>query len=104
MQAKQKGKRTKLRAGRDLKEISRDQAFLDSGALGGNFVRPGFAEKLKDKGFKIEKLDSFCSIATIDGINNLNVHSVINFKIICIDELGIKSNIDIKAHIVKYKV
>ena len=81
MQVRQKGKRIKLRAGRDLKELNRDQAFLDSGALGGNFISPEFAEKLKDKGFKIEKLDSLCSIATPDGINNLNAHSVINFKI-----------------------
>jgi hypothetical protein len=103
LQASQKGKRNKLRTGRNLKELSRDQAFLDSGALGGNFISPDFAEKLKDKGFKIEKLDSFCSIATPDGINNLKAHSVINFKIICIDELGIKNNIDIKAHIVNIK-
>jgi hypothetical protein len=54
LQARQKGKRIKLRAERELKELSRDQAFLDSGALGGNFVNPDFAEKLKDKGFKIE--------------------------------------------------
>ncbi len=40
LQARQKGKRIKLRAGRELKELSRDQAFLDSGALGGNFVNP----------------------------------------------------------------
>ncbi len=71
LQARQKGKKIKLRAGRDLKELSRDQAFLDSGALGGNFVSPDFTDKLKDKGFKIEKLDSLCSIATPDCINNL---------------------------------
>jgi len=51
LQARQKEKRIKLRAGRDLKELSRDQAFLDFGALGGNFINPDFAEKLKDKGF-----------------------------------------------------
>ena len=44
LQAKQKGKRTKLRAGRDLKALSRDQAFLDYGAQRGNLISPGFAE------------------------------------------------------------
>ncbi len=36
-------------------------------------------------------------------INNLKADSIINFKIICIDELGIRNNIDIKAHIVNIK-
>jgi hypothetical protein len=40
----QKGERIKLRAGRDLKELSRDQAFLDYGAQRGNLISPGFAE------------------------------------------------------------
>ena len=36
-------------------------------------------------------------------INNLKADSIINFKIICINELGIGNNIDIKAHIVNIK-
>ena len=83
-----------------MKEISRAKAFLDSGALGGNFLSPGFAEKLRLKGFKIEKLGNLCSIGTPDGEHNLSSHSFINFPIICIDELGIKIKINIKAHIV----
>jgi hypothetical protein len=54
IQANQKGRRAKLRAIRDVKEISRAKAFLDFGALGGNFVSPGFAEDLKLKGFIIK--------------------------------------------------
>ncbi len=54
IQGNQKGKRAKLRAIRVVKEISRAKAFLDSGALGGNFLSPGFAEELRLKGFKIE--------------------------------------------------
>ena len=103
IQANQKGKRAKLRAIRAVKEISRAKAFLDSGALGGNFVSPGFAEDLRLKGFKIEKLDSLCSIGTPDGEHNLSSHSFINFPIICIDESGIKLKINIKAHIVNIK-
>ena len=57
----------KLRAERNPKE-SRDQALLDSGALGGNFASLKFAEELKNKGYIIEKLDSSCSIGTQTGI------------------------------------
>ena len=103
IQGNQKGKRAKLRAIRAVKEISRAKAFLDSGALGGNFISPEFAEELKLKGFKIEKLVSLCSIGTPDGDHNLSSHAFMNFPIICIDEFGIKSKIDIKAHIVKIK-
>ncbi len=98
IQGNQKGKRAKLRAIRAVKEISRAKAFLDSGALGGNFISPEFAEELKLKGFKTEKLDSLCSVGTPDGEHNLSSHSFINFPIICIDEFGIKNEINIKAH------
>ena len=103
IQGNQKGKRAKLRAIRAVKEISRAKAFLDSGALGGNFVSPGFAEDLRLKGFKIEKLDCLCNIGTPDGEHNLSSHSFVNFPIICIDESGIKLKINIKAHIVNRK-
>jgi hypothetical protein len=92
----------KLRAGRDPKE-SRDQAFLDSGALGGNFASLKFAEELKDKGYIIEKLDSSCSIGTPDGDHRLKSHSLINFEIMFTDEFGIQNKIDIRAHIVDIK-
>jgi hypothetical protein len=51
--------------------ILKAEAFLDTGALGGNFISQTYADFLTTKGFKIEKLDSLCSIATPDGINNL---------------------------------
>ena len=95
------GKRMKLRA--ENPKESRSQAFLDSGALGGNFASLKFAEELKNKGYIIEKLDSSCSIGTPDGDHRLKSHSLINFEIMFTDEFGIENKIDIRAHILDIK-
>ena len=83
--------------------ILRTEAFLDSEALGGNFVSKSYAEFLITKGFKIEKLDDSHNVCLASQEHRIGVLGLIKLKLNITDEYGLKKEIEIEALVVPIK-
>ena len=76
--------------------ILRTEVFLDTGALGGNYISSTYADFLITKDFKIEKLDDSPTICLANQDHRIRVLGLINFKLNLIDEYGLKLEINLK--------
>ena len=82
--------------------IPETRPFLDTGASR-DFISNDFADLLIKENFKIEKLNSSCSVGLASHDNCLRAHNLIKFELIITDEFGITSEIEVKAYIVPIK-
>ena len=64
--------------------------FLDSGASS-DFISKEFADFLIKENFKIEKLNSSCSVGLASQDHCLKAHDLINFELKITDEFGVTS-------------
>ena len=93
---------TKGTAGRKT-GILKTEVFLDSGALGGNFISETYAKYLTNKGFIIEKLDDSHNVCLANQDHRLSVQGLIKLKLNLTDEYGLKEEIEIKALVIPMK-
>ena len=79
--------------------------FLDSGASS-DFISKEFADFLIKENFKIEKLNSSCSVGLASHDHCLKAHDLINFELKITDEFGVTSLIEVKAYVlpIKYSI